>query len=180
MMSYETILLAAALQRWERYSAHALAAREIAATVARGSSRPLHVLSVYEYEPMPVPSAGLPSDMTAKLRDEEIRRTDEFIARKMDEYLEPLLADGLKLTKILRLGDPREAIVQVATEIGADLLIIGSHSKRGLFDIAIGGTAQRVIKHAPCTVVLVSPTKGPDRGAASDPGTVTEVATMMS
>jgi hypothetical protein len=33
---YTTILLAAALQNWDRYSAHALAAREVAATLAKG------------------------------------------------------------------------------------------------------------------------------------------------
>jgi nucleotide-binding universal stress UspA family protein len=47
--------------------------------------------------------------------------------------------------------------VQVAQEVHADLLIIGSHSKRGLLDIALGGTAQQVTKSAPCTIVLVSP-----------------------
>ena len=39
--------LAAALQDWERYSAQALAAREVAATLAQGASYQLHVLSVY-------------------------------------------------------------------------------------------------------------------------------------
>jgi hypothetical protein len=37
-MMYTTILLAAALQNWDRYSAHALAAREVAATLAKGAS----------------------------------------------------------------------------------------------------------------------------------------------
>ena len=38
-MTYTTILLAAALQNWDRYSAHALAAREVAATLAKGASQ---------------------------------------------------------------------------------------------------------------------------------------------
>ncbi len=49
-----TILLAAALQKWERYSAHALAARDVAATLAKGTSHQLHVLSVYDYPPLTV------------------------------------------------------------------------------------------------------------------------------
>jgi hypothetical protein len=36
---YTTILLAAALQDWERYSTHALAARNVAATLAKGGRR---------------------------------------------------------------------------------------------------------------------------------------------
>ena len=34
----QTILLAVALQHWDRYSAHALAARDVAATLARGAA----------------------------------------------------------------------------------------------------------------------------------------------
>jgi nucleotide-binding universal stress UspA family protein len=45
----------------------------------------------------------------------------------------------------------------VATSLKAELLILGSHSKRGLLDIVLGGTAQQVSKAAPCLVVLVSP-----------------------
>ena len=59
----------------------------------------------------------------------------------------------------LRSGNPRDVIVQVATSMQADLLILGSHSKRGLLDIVLGGTAQHVSKSAPCLVVLVSPKK---------------------
>jgi hypothetical protein len=44
---YNTILLATALQRWERYSAHALAARELALSIASNASKRLHVSSAY-------------------------------------------------------------------------------------------------------------------------------------
>ena len=81
------------------------------------------------------------------------------MVEKMDEYVAPLKAEGLEVTPILRAGDPREVIVQVATSMQADLLILGSHSKRGLLDIVLGGTAQQVSKSAPCLVVLVSPKK---------------------
>ena len=37
---YTSILLSVALQAWERYSAHALAAREAAATLAKGAAIP--------------------------------------------------------------------------------------------------------------------------------------------
>ena len=59
----------------------------------------------------------------------------------------------------MRVGNPRDVIPEVATTLKADLLILGSHSKRGVLDIVLGGTAQQVSKAAPCTVVLVSPQK---------------------
>jgi nucleotide-binding universal stress UspA family protein len=48
-------------------------------------------------------------------------------------------------------------IVQMALSVMADLLVIGSHSKRGIFDVALGGTARQISSRAPCTVLLVSP-----------------------
>lgn len=155
---FTTILLAAALQRWERYSAHALAAREVAAALA-SQAKQLHVLSVYEHEAARVPSSGLPAEMAARLREQQMQETDRLIAEKMDEYVAPLVSQGVPVAKILRLGSPRHVIVEVASEIGADLLVIGSHSKRGLLDIALGDTARHVSAHAPCTVVMVAPKK---------------------
>jgi nucleotide-binding universal stress UspA family protein len=153
---YNTILLAAALQRWERYSAHALAAREVAAALVQPTSKRLHVLSAYEYEYLPQMSE-LSLAMRAQFEQESKQRTDALMMQKLEEYVAPLLADGITVEKILRVGTARDMIVQVATNIQADLVIIGSHSKRGLLDISLGGTAQHVSRHAPCTVVLVSP-----------------------
>jgi nucleotide-binding universal stress UspA family protein len=154
---YDAILLAAALQRWDRYSAHAVAAREVAAAVAKNTAKRLNVLSVYDYGPPPPRNAHIPTDVTAKLGEDEVQRTDSDMLHRMDEYTAPLIVEGLKVEKILRVGNAREVIVQVATELQADLLIIGSHSRRGILDIMLGGTAQHVTRHAPCSVVLVSP-----------------------
>lgn len=154
---YTTILLAAALQDWERYSAHALAAREVAGTLAKGAAQPLHVLSVYEYPSLTL--TDLPSEVAIRHREDLMRRTDDLMGQKMNEYVAPLKAEGVEVSNILHVGDPRDVIVQVATNLKADLLILGSHSKRGLLDIVLGGTAQQVSKSAPCLVVLVSPMK---------------------
>jgi nucleotide-binding universal stress UspA family protein len=155
---YRTILLAAALQRWDRYSAHALAAREVAATLAKGATHHLHVLSVYDFN-FKAPASGLPHEMVAQLHEEELRRTNNLMERKIDEYIAPLKAVGLEVTPILRIGNPRGVILQTVTELKADLLVIGSHSKRSFFDITLGGTAKHLSQQASCPVVLVSPDK---------------------
>jgi nucleotide-binding universal stress UspA family protein len=153
---YRNILLAAALQNWEHYSTHALAARDVAATLARHAER-LHVLTVYAHEATRIP-AGVPAEMAAKLREQQTAGVDRAVAEQMDDYVAPLLGQGLPVAKILRLGSsPRHLIMEVAQEIDADLLVIGSHSKRGLLDIALGGTARHLSEHAPCPVVMVTP-----------------------
>ncbi len=124
--------------------------------LARQAGR-LHVLSVYEHETSRVP-AGLPGEMAAKLREQQTGQVDRSMAEKMEEYVGPLMSQGLPVAKILRLGSPRHLIIEVAHEVAADPLMIGSHSKRGLLDIALGGTARHVSEHAPCPVVMVAPT----------------------
>ena len=129
-------------------------ARELALSMASHASKRLHVLSAYDYD-YPV-MTELPSEMEAKIREEAVPRTDQLMEQKLAEYVAPLKETGLEVSKILRFGSPRETIVQVARDIEADVLIIGSHSKRGILDIVLGGTAQSVSRRAPCTVVLVS------------------------
>jgi nucleotide-binding universal stress UspA family protein len=155
-MMYTTILLAAALQDWERYSTHALAARDVAATLAKGAAQPLHVLSVYDYPHVDTTDL-MPPELAARHREELLWRTDQLMVDKLDDYVAPLRAEGVEVSPILRVGNPREVIVEVATSLQAELLILGSHSQRGLLDIVLGGTAQQVSKAAPCLVVLVSP-----------------------
>lgn len=154
---YHTILAAVALQRWEEYTAHSLAIRDVAAALAQSGPKALHVLSVYDYEF--TRTSGLPHEVAVKYREDLMQRTDIIIAHKMDDYVAPLKADGVQVTTLLRVGNPRELIVQVAAEIKADLLLIGTHSKRGMLDISLGGTAQQISRRAPCTVLLVSPHK---------------------
>ena len=59
-------------------------------------------------------------------------------------------------TRVLS-GSPANEIVKAATEMGADLVVVGSGS-RGLSDtILLGSTAQRVQHSAPCPVLVVRP-----------------------
>lgn len=153
---YRNILLAAALQNWEHYSAHALAARDVAATLARHAER-LHVLTVYTSESVRIPST-IPTEMAAKFREQQIEQAERDANEKLDNYVGPLTSQGIAVNRLVRSGSPRHLIMDVAQEVGADLIVIGSHSKRGFLDIALGGTAKHVSEHAPCPVLMVAPT----------------------
>src|ERR671935_3236919 len=113
---YSTILLAAALEHWDRYSAHALAARDVAAAIAKGTTNHLHVLSVYDYN-FKAPASGLPLEMVAQLREEDLRRTNSMMEHKIDDFIAPLKAAGLEVTPLLRMGNARSTIVETAAEL---------------------------------------------------------------
>src|SRR5262245_47537112 len=52
-------------------------------------------------------------------------------------------------------GDPAEAIVRMAEELGVDLIVMATHGRTGLPHILLGSVAEKVLRHAPCPVLTV-------------------------
>jgi nucleotide-binding universal stress UspA family protein len=159
---YQHILLAVALQQWDEFSPHAVAAREAAVALANGSGAQLSVLSVYDYDDKTPEALSLSSEDLARYRDTQMVRMDELMATKMQAFLAGAPTHETPITPLLKVGHPRQLIVATAEALGVDLLVIGAHSKRSFLDVLLGGTATAVSRHAPCAVVMVQPgEKGP-------------------
>lgn len=152
---YQHILLAVALQQWEEFTPHALAAREAAVALASGAGAKLSVLSVYEYGKIAEPS--LPQDMAVRYREDMIRRVDAEMETKMKTFLAGVQGMDIPITPVVNAGEPRKMIIEMAETLKADLLVIGAHNKRSVFDVLLGGTAAYVSRHAHCPVIMVKP-----------------------
>jgi len=55
----------------------------------------------------------------------------------------------------LRIGQAKCQILEVADEIGADLIVVGSHARHGLGLLFLGSTANAILHHAKCDVLAV-------------------------
>jgi nucleotide-binding universal stress UspA family protein len=64
-------------------------------------------------------------------------------------------AKGSRATALLREGDPAEQIVRAARSERADLIVVGTHGRRGFSKLFLGSVAERVVSTAPCPVVTV-------------------------
>jgi nucleotide-binding universal stress UspA family protein len=53
------------------------------------------------------------------------------------------------------IGDPAGEIVRLANEKQADLIVMGTHGRRGLRRLLMGSVAEQVVRKAPCPVVTV-------------------------
>ena len=53
------------------------------------------------------------------------------------------------------VGTPWERIVMAAREGGHDLVVVGTHGRTGIKHAVLGSVAERVVRHAPCTVMVV-------------------------
>ena len=61
----------------------------------------------------------------------------------------------LRMTHRLEEGEPAEEILRVAKLCGADLIVMGTHGRRGLARLLMGSVAERVVREAPCPVLTL-------------------------
>ena len=87
------------------------------------------------------------------------RRAEESIA----------LRDDARVTIAwhLREGDPQDGIQDWATGHDNDLIVVGSHGRRGLRRLILGSTAEATVRHATCSVLVAR--ARPDDDAATPP-----------
>ena len=60
-----------------------------------------------------------------------------------------------RTTLHVAVGVPFVEIVRHARECGADLIVMGSHGRTGIDHLLIGSVAERVVRKAPCSVLVV-------------------------
>ncbi len=94
-------------------------------------------------EPMPM------ADLSEQLEDSAERELPKIGA--CDE------CSGIEIEEVIAHGDAAAEIVRVARERKVDLIVISSHGRTGLGRILFGSTAESVVRHAPCPVLVVKP-----------------------
>jgi nucleotide-binding universal stress UspA family protein len=79
------------------------------------------------------------------------------------EELEKLFVDEMRgyedIERIVLKGTPHEEIVTYAEEQNIDLVVIGTHGRKGIDRMIFGSTAEQVIRNAPCPVLSVRLTR---------------------
>ena len=94
-------------------------------------------------------------DAAAGFALEQARRSSNL---EMTELLERVVQDGVKATgHSLEARNPAAAIVKLAAEIDAALIVAGTHARHGLTKAILGSCAEGIIRHATCPVVTVGP-----------------------
>ncbi len=66
-------------------------------------------------------------------------------------------AQGVAVETRLLEGDPARELTVLARELDADLLVVGSTGVSGLAETVFGSVAQKVVRRAPCSVLVARP-----------------------
>ena len=124
-------------------------ALDYALDLAAALGAQVHLLNVVGIPSLGVPELGLA--MASVTIDtvvvENQKAIDELAARK--RTIAPIGQ------AILRTGDAKDTILQVAKELGADLIVMGTHGRRGIKRALLGSIAELVVRTAACPVLTV-------------------------
>jgi nucleotide-binding universal stress UspA family protein len=122
-------------------------ARQVGATV--------HLVSAYE----PVSEGRLREERQQVPGDLQwMVNPREDVSQTLDSAAEGLRAAGVEVETHAREGDPADAILDVAEEQGADLIVVGNKGMTGAKRFLLGSVPNKVSHHAPCSVMIIRTT----------------------
>ena len=114
------------------------------------------IICVNVIEPI-VPTVGY-SGMTEPLPIAEItEQLEDSAERELPKIAECDEFSGIDVEELVVHGEAASEIVRVAKDRGIDLIVISSHGRTGLGRILFGSTAEAVVRHATCPVLVVKP-----------------------
>ena len=90
-----------------------------------------------------------PVDLKAQL--------EKFLETALERARSKVEAQGVATRRFLKVGAPHEEIAQLARDEGADLIAMTTHGRKGLGHLLLGSVTEKVIRTAPCLVLVVRP-----------------------
>ncbi|MFT4069279.1 universal stress protein [Paraburkholderia sp.] len=132
---------------------------EAALDLAKSSGAVLRPFYVVENTPMYFEAPGYDPSI---LRNRLIEEGQELRA----EFTKAMAEQGVKgepaVSEASSLGDVSEIVLKAAAEFNADLLVMGTHGRRGFQRLILGSVAERCVRQATLPVLLIPSAAGAD------------------
>ena len=129
-----------------------LALREAFASASERAAT-VHVLSVLD-RAKDLTRFGIKGTATA----ESATKVQEAVERIVKRIAEPMKGVVLELFVHCRIGDTTEELVNLAYEVKADRIFVGTHGRTGAKRLILGSVAEALVRRAPCPVLVMRPT----------------------
>jgi universal stress protein A len=111
----------------------------------------LHVFQISDYVVTPFARRKEQTDQVKSQIDDAEQAARESLAAFEQQFKNR----GIKIEAYIRVGYPFDEIVAMAEHFDVDLIVIGSHGCSRMTRLLVGSTAERVVEHAPCPVLVV-------------------------
>jgi len=79
--------------------------------------------------------------------------------RELNAWIEHHLRSKRGVSILLRSGITHEVVCEVAEELGASIIVIATHGRKGIGHVVLGSVTEKVLRDAPCPVLVVKPPK---------------------
>jgi nucleotide-binding universal stress UspA family protein len=131
-----------------------------AAELARHFEATAVVLHVVPPAMVSAAGPGVPAPPASDLN----RSREESALARLRESSRDVMA-GTRFELMVQLGDPAESILRVDQDLHPDLIVMGTHGRKGLRRLVLGSVAERVIREARCPVLTLKPSVQAEGGS---------------
>jgi nucleotide-binding universal stress UspA family protein len=131
---------------FSEYAEHAL---DYAIALAAKLDAKVHLLNVIGIPALGVPELGVA--LSAGMMD-TIVKDNQAALDKLASARRTKASIG---EVMLRTGDARDVIVRACEEVNADLIVMGTHGRRGVSRALLGSVAESIVRTAPCPVLTI-------------------------
>jgi nucleotide-binding universal stress UspA family protein len=139
------------------FSEHSKTTVSYATRIATRYNATLYLLHVFKIPDYVVTPYTRRRQNSAEVHS-QVDAAEQDAREHLESFAKELSTKGIKVEAYLRVGYPFDEIVLMANHFHVDLIVIGSHGHGRIARLLVGSTAQRVVEHARCPVLVV---KGP-------------------
>jgi nucleotide-binding universal stress UspA family protein len=115
----------------------------------------LHVVDWSNFMPSPFPRGGEEAMYSVHQLESIIESETSKAHKLVTSAAERLRSAGFETSTSVREGDARKVIVDCAAEWGSDLVLVGSHGRKGVAHLVLGSVSESVARYAHCSVEIV-------------------------
>ena len=123
-----------------------------ATKLAKAFQQPVHIVSAYHLQP--AKGAGLPAELSVSLTPHS------WVDAVLAEAAVHVRVAGVPVFTHAKIGNAAEAILDLADEVKADLIVVGNRGIDSKSRFILGNVPSRVVHHATCSTYVVN-TTGP-------------------
>jgi universal stress protein A len=131
------------------FSEHSRKAVDMAVEVASSFGASIDLIHVFE---MPIPPVT-PYELV--LPDNFITEARESVLRELETVKADIQGRGVSVESHLGDAPAYVAINELAEQVGADLIVMGTRGNTGIKHVVLGSVAERTLRHAECPVLTV-------------------------
>lgn len=133
------------------FSTYADKALDLAVDLAKHNKAKIHLLHVIDSVQQCAADYCLPDEVVRGIKEKSRSQTNANFRKETERFRR----DGVEILEDIKEGAPYDEILKEQKEKNADLIVMSAHGRTGLKKYLMGSVAERVIKAAPCNVVVV-------------------------